>query len=205
MPRCWGCIGELRIVNRGCDVASHRAAVARQSLCQGNGGVVTATTMTCRVIATFRDKRGDDAAMSVYSAVQTATVCQVSLRTVQRKMPQLEAAGAWKDEGASGTFHSSRCGRRGYRQADRHPLTVTTTCRYDNATLTATRCRSYAPNSPSGAAALRSPKPRLPNANALSRRSRWRCKCSTPHSSRLRHLNLWQRRIRRCGSNRPAC
>lgn len=84
-------------------MASHRAAVARQSLCQGNGGVVTATTMTCRVIATFRDKRGDDAAMSVYSAVQTATVCQVSLRTVQRKMPQLEAAGAWKD--AAGQWH----------------------------------------------------------------------------------------------------
>ena len=35
--------------------------------------------------------------MTVYTAAQAATVCQVSLRTVQRKTPQLEAAGAWKD------------------------------------------------------------------------------------------------------------
>lgn len=35
--------------------------------------------------------------MTVYTAAQAATVCQVSLRTVQRKTLQLEAAGAWKD------------------------------------------------------------------------------------------------------------
>jgi len=35
--------------------------------------------------------------MTVYTAAQAATVCQVSLRTVQRKTSQLEAAGAWKD------------------------------------------------------------------------------------------------------------
>ncbi|MCH9729982.1 MAG: hypothetical protein K0U84_09975 [Actinomycetia bacterium] len=35
--------------------------------------------------------------MTVYSATQAANVCQVSLRTVQRRIPQLEAAGAWKD------------------------------------------------------------------------------------------------------------
>lgn len=36
-------------------------------------------------------------AMTVYTAAQAANVCQVSLRTVQRRIPQLEAAGAWKD------------------------------------------------------------------------------------------------------------
>jgi hypothetical protein len=36
-------------------------------------------------------------AMTVYTAAQAAAVCQVSLRTVQRKTSQLEAAGAWKD------------------------------------------------------------------------------------------------------------
>ena len=35
--------------------------------------------------------------MSVYSVTQTANLCQVSSRTVQRRIPQLEAAGAWKD------------------------------------------------------------------------------------------------------------
>ncbi|MCH9733497.1 MAG: hypothetical protein K0U78_02925 [Actinomycetia bacterium] len=35
--------------------------------------------------------------MTVYTAAQAANVCQVSLRTVQRRIPQLEAAGAWKD------------------------------------------------------------------------------------------------------------
>ena len=36
-------------------------------------------------------------AMSVYTVTQTANLCQVSLRTVQRRMPQLQAAGAWKN------------------------------------------------------------------------------------------------------------
>ncbi len=35
--------------------------------------------------------------MSVYNAVEAAKLCGVSLRTVQRKSAQLEAAGAWKD------------------------------------------------------------------------------------------------------------
>ena len=41
--------------------------------------------------------------MSVYTASQAAAVCGVSLRTVQRKIPQLEAAGAYKD--AAGQWH----------------------------------------------------------------------------------------------------
>lgn len=40
--------------------------------------------------------------MTVYTAAQAAIVSQVSLRTVQRKIVQLEAAGAWKD--ASGQW-----------------------------------------------------------------------------------------------------
>ncbi len=36
-------------------------------------------------------------AMSVYTATEAAKLCGVSLRTVQRKSAQLEAAGAWKD------------------------------------------------------------------------------------------------------------
>ena len=41
--------------------------------------------------------------MSVYTASQAASVCGVSLRTIQRKMAQLETAGAWKD--AAGQWH----------------------------------------------------------------------------------------------------
>ena len=41
--------------------------------------------------------------MSVYTAAQAASVCGVSLRTIQRKMTQLETAGAWKD--AAGQWH----------------------------------------------------------------------------------------------------
>ncbi len=41
--------------------------------------------------------------MTVYSAAQAARVCQVSLRTVHSRTPQLEAAGAWKD--AEGHWH----------------------------------------------------------------------------------------------------
>ena len=41
--------------------------------------------------------------MSVYTATEAATLCGVSLRTVQRKSAQLEAAGAWKD--TSGQWH----------------------------------------------------------------------------------------------------
>lgn len=40
--------------------------------------------------------------MAVYSIDQVAAVCQVSTRTVQRRLPQLEAAGAWK--GADGKW-----------------------------------------------------------------------------------------------------
>jgi hypothetical protein len=35
--------------------------------------------------------------MSMYTASEAASVCGVSLRTVQRKIPLLEAAGAYKD------------------------------------------------------------------------------------------------------------
>jgi|GEM_PF-6755068 len=42
-------------------------------------------------------------AMSVYTATEAAKLCGVSLRTVQRKSAQLEAAGAWKD--TSGQWH----------------------------------------------------------------------------------------------------
>lgn len=41
--------------------------------------------------------------MSVYTATEAAKLCGVSLRTVQRKSAQLEAAGAWKD--TSGQWH----------------------------------------------------------------------------------------------------
>lgn len=41
--------------------------------------------------------------MTVYTAAQAATVCGVSVRTVQRKFRQLEAGGAWKD--AAGQWH----------------------------------------------------------------------------------------------------
>lgn len=41
--------------------------------------------------------------VSVYTAAQAASVCGVSVRTVQRKFPQLEAAGAWKD--GAGQWH----------------------------------------------------------------------------------------------------
>lgn len=42
-------------------------------------------------------------AMSVYNQHQAAAVCGVSVRTLQRRLPALEAAGAWKD--ASGQWH----------------------------------------------------------------------------------------------------
>lgn len=41
--------------------------------------------------------------MSVYTAAQAASVCGVSVRTIQRRASQLEAAGAWKD--AAGQWH----------------------------------------------------------------------------------------------------
>lgn len=41
--------------------------------------------------------------MSSYSLGQAATVCQVSARTIQRKLGGLEQAGAWKD--AAGHWH----------------------------------------------------------------------------------------------------
>lgn len=42
-------------------------------------------------------------AMSVYNQHQAAAVCGVSVRTLQRRLPALESAGAWKD--ASGQWH----------------------------------------------------------------------------------------------------
>lgn len=41
--------------------------------------------------------------MSVYNQHQAAAVCGVSVRTLQRRLPALESAGAWKD--ASGQWH----------------------------------------------------------------------------------------------------
>lgn len=48
-------------------------------------------------------RRPDTADMSVYTASQAASVCGVSVRTIQRRSSQLEAAGAWKD--AAGQWH----------------------------------------------------------------------------------------------------
>lgn len=41
--------------------------------------------------------------MTIYSQQQAATVCGVSVRTLQRRLPALESAGAWKD--ATGQWH----------------------------------------------------------------------------------------------------
>jgi hypothetical protein len=59
--------------------------------------VVTVATKPHVVAPTTTRWRATIGAMTVYSATQAANVCQVSLRTVQRRIPQLEAAGAWKD------------------------------------------------------------------------------------------------------------
>ena len=41
--------------------------------------------------------------MATYTAAQAAELCQVSVRTIQRKTAELEAAGAWKD--STGQWH----------------------------------------------------------------------------------------------------
>jgi len=41
--------------------------------------------------------------VTIYTQQQAATVCGVSVRTLQRRIPALESAGAWKD--ATGQWH----------------------------------------------------------------------------------------------------
>lgn len=50
-----------------------------------------------------RQRRRTIGAMSVYNQHEAAAVCAVSVRTLQRRLPALESAGAWKD--ASGQWH----------------------------------------------------------------------------------------------------
>ncbi len=48
-------------------------------------------------------QRSHHQAVTIYTQQQAATVCGVSVRTLQRRIPALESAGAWKD--ATGQWH----------------------------------------------------------------------------------------------------
>lgn len=60
-------------------------------------------TSPLRVVSRFTTMHLIMPGMGTYTAVEAATVCQVSTRTIQRKIDQLAQAGAWKD--AAGNWH----------------------------------------------------------------------------------------------------